>query len=131
MGAKKEKKTYLNPLGQKVVEVDFGYKVYDDKETDKVILYVGENTPEGRCIYLDSEAITAGEKEIAYMNSTVLRAYETTLKTIQASNMSDDDAMRLIKNVNLGCGITGENLYTVLEEYDFQIDLLIETLKRL
>lgn len=131
MGVKKEKKTYLNPLGQKVVEVDFGYKVYDDKETDKVILYVGENTPEGRCIYLDSEAITAGEKEIAYMNSTVLREYEATLKTIQASNMSDDDAMRLIKNVNLGCGITGENLFGVLEEYDFQIDLLIETLKRL
>lgn len=131
METKKEKKTYLNPLGQRVVEVDFGYKVYDDKETDKVIIYVGENTPEGRYIYLDSEAIKEGRKEVAYMNSTVLRAYETTLKTIQASNMNNDDAMRLIKNVNLGCGITGEDFSEILEQYEFQIDMLLETLKRL
>ena len=38
MKKNKEKSTYINPLGQKVVEVEYGYKVYDTVEKDKVVL---------------------------------------------------------------------------------------------
>ena len=116
MGRNKEKSTYVNPLGQKVVEVDYGYKVYDTDEPDKVVLYVGENTENGGYIYLDVDAIKEGRNDIAFMNTSLMKKYETVIKNITAT-MPDDEAISLIKKINLCCGIPGENLSFLFEDF--------------
>ena len=124
MGRNKEKSTYVNPLGQKVVEVDYGYKVYDTDEPDKVVLYVGENTENGGYIYLDVDAIKEGRNDIAFMNTSLMKKYETVIKNITAT-MPDDEAISLIKKINLCCGIPGENLSFLLENFVTSLDLNI------
>lgn len=123
MGKNKEKSTYVNPLGQKVVEVDYGYKVYDTVETDKVVLYVGENTESGGYIYLDVDAIKEGRNDIAFMNTSLMKKYETVIKNVTSSTMPDDEAISLIKKINLCCGIPGENLSFFLEDFVTSLDL--------
>lgn len=125
MGRNKEKSTYVNPLGQKVVEVDYGYKVYDTVETDKVVLYVGENTESGGYIYLDVDAIKEGRNDIAFMNTSLMKKYETAIKAVTSSTMPDDEAISLIKKINLCCGIPGENLSFLLEDFVTSLDLNI------
>ena len=125
MGRNKEKSTYVNPLGQKVVEVDYGYKVYDTVETDKVVLYVGENTENGGYIYLDVDAIKEGRNDIAFMNTSLMKKYETVIKNVTSSTMPDDEAISLIKKINLCCGIPGENLSFFLEDFVTSLDLNI------
>ena len=122
MGRNKEKSTYVNPLGQKVVEVDYGYKVYDTDEPDKVVLYVGENTENGGYIYLDVDAIKEGRNDIAFMNTSLMKKYETVIKNITAT-MPDDEAISLIKKINLCCGIPGENLSFLFEGFVTSLDL--------
>ena len=124
MKKNKEKSTYINPLGQKVVDVDYGYKVYDAVETDKVVLYVGENTESGEYIYLDVDAIKEGRNDIAFMNTNLMKKYETAIKNITAT-MPDDEAISLIKKINLCCGIPGENLSFLLEDFVTSLDLNI------
>lgn len=124
MKKNKEKSTYINPLGQKVVEVEYGYKVYDTVETDKVVLYVGENTESGGYIYLDVNAIKEGRSDIAFMNTNLMKKYETAIKNITAT-MPDDEAISLIKKINLCCGIPGENLSFLLEDFVTSLDLNI------
>ena len=124
MKKNKEKSTYINPLGQKVVEVEYGYKVYDTDEPDKVVLYVGENTENGGYIYLDVDAIKEGRGDIAFMNTNLMKKYETAIKNITAT-MSDDEAISLIKKINLCCGIPGENLSFLLEDFVTSLDLNI------
>lgn len=124
MKKNKEKSTYINPLGQKVVDVDYGYKVYDAVETDKVVLYVGENTESGGYIYLDVNAIKEGRNDIAFMNTNLMKKYETAIKNITAT-MPDDEAISLIKKINLCCGIPGENLSFLLEDFVTSLDLNI------
>ena len=124
MKKNKEKSTYINPLGQKVVDVDYGYKVYDTIETDKVVLYVGENTESGGYIYLDIDAIKEGRNDIAFMNTNLMKKYETAIKNITAT-MPDDEAISLIKKINLCCGIPGENLSFLLEDFVTSLDLNI------
>ena len=124
MGRNKEKSTYVNPLGQKVVDVDYGYKVYDTDEPDKVVLYVGENTESGGYIYLDVDAIKEGRNDIAFMNTSLMKKYETVIKNITAT-MPDDEAISLIKKINLCCGIPGENLSFFLEDFVTSLDLNI------
>ena len=124
MKKNKEKSTYINPLGQKVVEVEYGYKVYDTIETDKVVLYVGENTENGGYIYLDVNAIKEGRNDIAFMNTNLMKKYETAIKNITAT-MPDDEAISLIKKINLCCGIPGENLSFLLEDFVTSLDLNI------
>lgn len=124
MKKNKEKSTYINPLGQKVVDVDYGYKVYDAIETDKVVLYVGENTESGGYIYLDVDAIKEGRSDIAFMNTNLMKKYETAIKNITAT-MPDDEAISLIKKINLCCGIPGENLSFLLEDFVTSLDLNI------
>ena len=124
MKKNKEKSTYINPLGQKVVDVDYGYKVYDAVETDKVVLYVGENTENGEYIYLDVNAIKEGRNDIAFMNTNLMKKYETAIKNITAT-MPDDEAISLIKKINLCCGIPGENLSFLLEDFVTSLDLNI------
>lgn len=124
MKKNKEKSTYINPLGQKVVDVDYGYKVYDAVETDKVVLYVGENTESGGYIYLDVDAIKEGRNDIAFMNTNLMKKYETAIKNITAT-MPDDEAISLIKKINLCCGIPGENLSFLLEDFVTSLDLNI------
>ena len=133
MGRNKEKSTYVNPLGQKVVEVDYGYKVYDTDEPDKVVLYVGENTENGGYIYLDVDAIKEGRDEVAYINTNLMKQYETAIKNVTSSSMSDDEAMSLIKKINLCCGIPGENLSFLLEDFATSLDLniLVTTLEKI
>ena len=97
MGRNKEKSTYVNPLGQKVVEVDYGYKVYDTDEPDKVVLYVGENTENGGYIYLDVDVIKEGRDEVAYMSTQLMKHYEDVIKNVTSSSLPDDEAMALIK----------------------------------
>lgn len=132
MGRNKEKSTYVNPLGQKVVEVDYGYKVYDTDEPDKVVLYVGENTENGGYIYLDVDAIKEGRNDIAFMNTSLMKKYETVIKNITAT-MPDDEAISLIKKINLCCGIPGENLSFLLENFVTSLDLniLVTTLEKI
>ena len=122
MGRNKEKSTYVNPLGQKVVDVDYGYKVYDTDEPDKVVLYVGENTENGGYIYLDVDAIKEGRNDIAFMNTSLMKKYETVIKNITAT-MPDDEAISLIKKINLCCGIPGENLSFLFEGFVTSLDL--------
>ena len=122
MGKNKEKSTYVNPLGQKVVDVDYGYKVYDTDEPDKVVLYVGENTESGGYIYLDVDAIKEGRNDIAFMNTSLMKKYETVIKNITAT-MPDDEAISLIKKINLCCGIPGENLSFLFEGFVTSLDL--------
>ena len=124
MKKNKEKSTYINPLGQKVVDVDYGYKVYDAVETDKVVLYVGENTESGGYIYLDVDAIKEGRSDIAFMNTNLMKKYETAIKNITAT-MPDDESIALIKKINLCCGIPGENLSFLLEDFVTSLDLNI------
>ena len=132
MKKNKEKSTYINPLGQKVVDVDYGYKVYDTVETDKVVLYVGENTESGGYIYLDVDAIKEGRGDIAFMNTNLMKKYETAIKNITAT-MPDDEAISLIKKINLCCGIPGENLSFLLEDFVTSLDLniLVTTLEKI
>ena len=132
MKKNKEKSTYVNPLGQKVVEVEYGYKVYDTVETDKVVLYVGENTESGEYIYLDVDAIKEGRSDIAFMNTNLMKKYETAIKNITAT-MPDDEAMSLIKKINLCCGIPGENLSFLFEDFVTSLDLniLVTTLEKI
>ena len=132
MKKNKEKPTYINPLGQKVVDVDYGYKVYDTVETDKVVLYVGENTESGEYIYLDVDAIKEGRSDIAFMNTNLMKKYETAIKNITAT-MSDDEAISLIKKINLCCGIPGENLSFLFEDFVTSLDLniLVTTLEKI
>ena len=132
MKKNKEKSTYINPLGQKVVEVEYGYKVYDTVETDKVVLYVGENTENGGYIYLDVDAIKEGRSDIAFMNTNLMKKYETAIKNITAT-MSDDEAISLIKKINLCCGIPGENLSFLFEDFVTSLDLniLVTTLEKI
>ena len=132
MKKNKEKPTYINPLGQKVVEVEYGYKVYDTVETDKVVLYVGENTESGEYIYLDVDAIKEGRSDIAFMNTNLMKKYETAIKNITAT-MSDDEAISLIKKINLCCGIPGENLSFLFEDFVTSLDLniLVTTLEKI
>ena len=122
MGRNKEKSTYVNPLGQKVVDVDYGYKVYDTDEPDKVVLYVGENTESGGYIYLDVDAIKEGRNDIAFMNTSLKKKYATVIKNITAT-MPDDEAISLIKKINLCCGIPGENLSFLFEGFVTSLDL--------
>ena len=132
MKKNKEKSTYINPLGQKVVDVDYGYKVYDTVETDKVVLYVGENTESGEYIYLDVDAIKEGRSDIAFMNTNLMKKYETAIKNITAT-MPDDEAISLIKKINLCCGIPGENLSFLFEDFVTSLDLniLVTTLEKI
>ena len=132
MKKNKEKSTYINPLGQKVVEVEYGYKVYDTDEPDKVVLYVGENTESGEYIYLDVDAIKEGRSDIAFMNTNLMKKYETAIKNITAT-MPDDEAISLIKKINLCCGIPGENLSFLLEDFVTSLDLniLVTTLEKI
>ena len=132
MKKNKEKSTYINPLGQKVVEVEYGYKVYDTVETDKVVLYVGENTESGEYIYLDVDAIKEGRGDIAFMNTNLMKKYETAIKNITAT-MPDDEAISLIKKINLCCGIPGENLSFLFEDFVTSLDLniLVTTLEKI
>ena len=132
MKKNKEKSTYINPLGQKVVEVEYGYKVYDTVETDKVVLYVGENTENGGYIYLDVDAIKEGRGDIAFMNTNLMKKYETAIKNITAT-MPDDEAISLIKKINLCCGIPGENLSFLFEDFVTSLDLniLVTTLEKI
>lgn len=123
MGRNKEKSTYINPIGQKVVEVDYGYKVYDTDEPDKVVLYVGENTENGGYIYLDIDAIKERRDEVAYINTNLMKQYETAIKNVTSSSMSDDEAMSLIKKINLDCGVSGKKLSFLLEGFGISLDL--------
>lgn len=132
MGRNKEKSTYVNPLGQKVVDVDYGYKVYDTDEPDKVVLYVGENTESGGYIYLDVDAIKEGRNDIAFMNTSLMKKYETVIKNITAT-MPDDEAIALIKKINLCCGIPGENLSFLFEGFvtSLDLDILVSILEKI
>lgn len=126
MGRNKEKSTYINPIGQKVVEVDYGYKVYDTDEPDKVVLYVGENTENGGYIYLDVDAIKERRDEVAYINTNLMKQYETAIKNVTSSSMSDDEVMALIKKKNnLDYGVSGEKLSYLLEGFGISLDLNI------
>lgn len=132
MGRNKEKFTYINPIGQKVVEVDYGYKVYDTDEPDKVVLYVGETTENGGYIYLDVDAIKESRDEVAYINTNLMKQYETTIKNATSSSMPDDEAMALIKKINLDCGVSGKKLSFLLEGFgiSLNLDILVSILEK-
>ena len=131
MEKKKEKSTYVNPLGQKVVDVDYGYKVYDADEPDKVVLYVGENTENGGYIYLDVDAIKEGRDEVAYMSTQMMKQYEDTIKNVTSASLPDDEAMTLIKKINLDCGFSGKKLSCLFKDFGSLLDLdtLVSILK--
>ena len=89
------------------------------------MVYVGENTENGGYIYLDVDAIKEGRDEVAYMSTQLMKHYEDAIKNVTSSSLPDDEAMTLIKKINLCCGIPGENLSFLLEDFATSLDLNI------
>lgn len=73
---------YVNPIGQRVVDVDFGYKIYDNEDRNLIINIVGDNTKSGQYIYLDRDAFEKGSDEICFMAQSDLVAFEQEVKRI-------------------------------------------------
>ena len=99
---------YINPLGQRVVNCEIGYKVYDAKKRKTVILRVGDNVSvNGKTVYCfkDRDAFTRGT-EPCYMKESTMIAYEAALKRIASdTSTSDDEKTRAIIYCNKGFGI--------------------------
>ena len=100
-----ENKSYINPLCQKVVDVRFGYKVYDNEQKDKVLFRVGGTTPKGDYIYLDTEPIINETDEIAFMPEIIMKTYERVLKYLQSKG---DERYEDILKLSANMGFTGK-----------------------
>lgn len=105
-------KEYINRIGQRVVNCEIGYKVYDVDNKDEVILRVGDTykRKDGTEIYVfkDRDAFNAGKesKEACFMSQGVLVAYEAALKKVQSDpELSDDDKMNTIRKINVEIGL--------------------------
>ena len=77
-------KGYINPIGQRVVDVDCGYKVYDADRKDAIILRVGDDY-NGQYVYIDRTPVLEKTADVCFMSTPVLMAYEKALKIISST----------------------------------------------
>lgn len=83
-------KEYVNPLGQRVVEVEFGgYKVYDSEQKDRVLLRVGGTAPDGSYIYKDKDAFESGD-DVCFIPENAMNLLESFSKGIVANEKLTD-----------------------------------------
>ena len=83
-------KEYINPLGQRVVEVEFGgYKVYDSEQKDRVLLRVGGTAPDGSYIYKDKDAFERGD-DVCFIPENVMKLHESFSKGVGANEKLTD-----------------------------------------
>lgn len=105
-----EQRTYINPIGQKVVDVDCGYKVYDSERKDAVILRVGDDY-KGKYVYIDRKPVEECTAEICFMSPMTLAPYETALKMIGCTDeFTDEQKLEKIISMNIECGIRGNDI---------------------
>ena len=101
---------YINIAGQRVVDVEIGYKVYDSEKKDCVILRVGDDY-KGSYIYKDMQPVIDNTDEVCFMSEKVLMHYERILKLF-ASDRSFTEEQQLYKiiEINKGCGLKGTDI---------------------
>ena len=105
-----EQPEYVNPLGQRVVDVDCGYKIYDSERTDAIILRVGDDY-NGKYVYIDKKPIYEKTSDICFMSTPMLMAYEKTLKMIgYTDSFTDEQKLEKIIKQNIECGLKGSDV---------------------
>ena len=103
-------KGYINPIGQRVVDVDCGYKVYDADRKDAIILRVGDDY-NGQYVYIDRTPVLEKTADVCFMSTPVLMAYEKALKIISSTKeYTDEQILEKIIETNIGCGLKGSDI---------------------
>ena len=93
------KSEYVNPIGQRVVDVEFGYKIYDSEDKDFVVNIVGDNTKDGQYIYLDRDAFDNKSDEICFLSQPDLMFYEKEHKNICYESRSWEETKERITGI--------------------------------
>lgn len=103
-------KGYINPIGQRVVDVDCGYKIYDAERKDAIILRVGGNY-NGQYVYIDRTPVLEKTADVCFMSTSVIMAYETALKIITSTKeYTDEQILEKIIEINIRCGLKGSDV---------------------
>lgn len=103
-------KGYINPIGQRVVDVDYGYKIYDAERKDTIILRVGGNY-NGQYVYIDRTPVLEKTADVCFMSTSVIMAYETALKIITSTKeYTDEQILEKIIEINIRCGLKGSDV---------------------
>ena len=103
-------KGYINPIGQRVVDVDCGYKIYDAEIKDAIILRVGGNY-NGQYVYIDRTPVLEKTADVCFMSTSVIMAYETALKIITSTKeYTDEQILEKIIEINIRCGLKGSDV---------------------
>jgi len=95
-------KEYINPFGQRVVNCEIGYKVYDAEQKDMVLYRVGDDyvKKDGTKVYVfkDRDAYEKGktassplETEPCFISNGSMVGYEAGMKNIASDDSLDDD----------------------------------------
>ena len=103
-------KCYINPIGQRVVDVDCGYKIYDAERKDAIILRVGGNY-NGQYVYIDRTPVLEKTADVCFMSMSVIMAYETALKIITSTKeYTDEQILEKIIEINIRSGLKGSDV---------------------
>lgn len=103
-------KGYINPIGQRVVDVDCGYKIYDAERKDAIILRVGGNY-NGQYVYINRTPVLEKTADVCFMSTSVIMAYETALKIITSTKeYTDEQILEKIIEINIRCGVKGSDV---------------------
>lgn len=103
-------KEHINSLGQRVVDVEIGYKVYDSEHKGSVILRVGNNR-NGSCMYKDTQPVVDNTDEICFMSEKILMNYEMIVKLFASDrSLTWDQQLHKIIELNKGCGLKGTDI---------------------
>lgn len=109
-------KGYINPIGQRVVDVDCGYKIYDAERKDAIILRVGGNY-NGQYVYINRTPVLEKTADVCFMSTSVIMAYETALKIITSTKeYTDEQILEKIIEINIRCGVKGSDVYLAAME---------------
>ena len=103
-------KGYINPIGQRVVDVDCGYKIYDAERKDAIILRVGGNY-NGQYVYINRTPVLEKTADVCFMSTSVIMAYETALKIITSTKeYTDEQILEKIIEINIRSGLKGSDV---------------------
>lgn len=103
-------KGYINPIGQRVVDVDCGYKIYDAERKDAIILRVGGNY-NGQYVYINRTPVLEKTADVCFMSMSVIMAYETALKIITSTKgYTDEQILEKIIEINIRSGLKGSDV---------------------
>lgn len=103
-------KCYINPIGQRVVDVDCGYKIYDAERKDAIILRVGGNY-NGQYVYINRTPVLEKTADVCFMSTSVIMAYETALKIITSTKeYTDEQILEKIIEINIRSGLKGSDV---------------------